>query len=276
MTWMPGGHNDWFSVSVDGPQFQVEFNRRASKLYKNFDDAADNAAQLLYKEWGHQPLYLALSGGVDSEFVARILLKNKIPFTPVILKIDSLNAIESQFALTWCNQNNITPVILNYTTQDLNNSFKLFFPKMLKIKHYHCTPMLTIYKYIETQGGHCIYCAGDINLDSDRKEFFHYHYDFIPNIVDVGKHPTSFFMYTPELALSYINQFNPAQPEQHNKLGFYQVEPRSKIDYIPLIPRDQNNKTKDKLFYIFKTGNQEFDACHWYGTKEQIIQNLQP
>jgi len=276
MTWMPGGHNDWFSVSVDGPQFQVEFNRRASKLYKNFDDAADNAAQLLYKEWGHQPLYLALSGGVDSEFVARILLKNKIPFTPVILKIDSLNAIESQFALTWCDQNNITPVILNYTTQDLNNSFKLFFPKMLKIKHYHCTPMLTIYKYIETQGGHCIYCAGDINLDSDRKEFFHYHYDFIPNIVDVGKHPTSFFMYTPELALSYINQFNPAQPEQHNKLGFYQVEPRSKIDYIPLIPRDQNNKTKDKLFYIFKTGNQEFDACHWYGTKEQIIQNLQP
>jgi len=276
MTWMPGGHNDWFSVSVDGPQFQVGFNRRASKLYKNFDDAADNAAQLLYKEWGHQPLYLALSGGVDSEFVARILLKNKIPFTPVILKIDSLNAIESQFALTWCNQNNITPVILNYTTQDLNNSFKLFFPKMLKIKHYHCTPMLTIYKYIETQGGHCIYCAGDINLDSDRKEFFHYHYDFIPNIVDVGKHPTSFFMYTPELALSYINQFNPAQPEQHNKLGFYQVEPRSKIDYIPLIPRDQNNKTKDKLFYIFKTGNQEFDACHWYGTKEQIIQNLQP
>jgi hypothetical protein len=210
--------------------------------------------------------------------VARILLKNKIPFTPVILKIDSLNAVESQFALNWCEKNNITPVILNYTTQDLNDNFKLFFPKMLKIRHYSSsTPMMTIYKYVETQDGHCIYCAGDINLDSVRKEFFHYNYDFISTIVDAGKHPTSFFMYTPELALSYINQFDPAQPEQHNKLGFYQVEPRSKIDYIPLIPQDQKQqKTKDKLFYIFKTKKQKFDACYWYGTKEQIIQDLQP
>jgi len=276
MTWIPGGHNDWFSVSVDGPQFQVRFNCRSSKIYKNFDDAADHAAQLLHKEWGHKPLYLALSGGVDSEFVARILLKNKIPFTPVILKIDSVNAVESQFALNWCEKNNITPVILNYTTQDLNSNFKLFFPKMQKIKHYHCTPMMTIYKYVETQGGHCIYCAGDINLDSVRKEFFHYNYDFIPNIIAADEHPTSFFMYTPELVLSYINQFDPAQPEQHNKLGFYQVEPRSKIDYIPLIPQDQNNKTKDKLFYIFKIKKQDFDSCYWYGTKEQIVQNLQP
>lgn len=276
MTWMPGGHNNWFSVSVDGPQFQVQFNRRASKLYKNFDDAADNAAQLLYKEWGHRPLYLALSGGVDSEFVARILLKNKIPFTPVILKIDSLNAVESQFALTWCEKNNITPVILNYTTQDLNDSFKLFFPKMHKIKHYHSTAMMIIYNYIEMQDGHCIYCAGDINLDSARKEFFHYHYDFIPNMVDAGKHPTSFFMYTPELALSYINQFDSDRPEQHNKLRFYQVEPRSKIDYVSLIPPEQNKKTMDSLFYILKIEKQEFDACFWYGAKEQIIQNLQP
>ena len=147
---------------------------------------------------------------------------------------------------------------------------------MHKIKHYYSIPMMIIYNYIETQGGHCIYCAGDINLDSDRKEFFHYHYDFISTIVDAGKHPASFFMYTPELALSYINQFDPAQHEQHNKLGFYQVEPRSKIDYVSLIPQEQNKKIMDNLFYIFKIQKQEFDACFWYGTKEQIIQNLQP
>lgn len=276
MTWMPGGHNDWFSVNNSGSQFQVKINRRASKLYENFDDAADHAAQLLYKEWGHRPLYLALSGGIDSEFVARILLKNKIPFTPVILKIDSLNAIESQFAISWCEKNNITPVILTYTVEDLNNSFKLFFPKLHKIKHYYSVPMMSIYKYVETHSGHCIYCAGDINLDSVCKEFFHYNYDFISNIVDTDKHPTSFFMYTPELALSYINQFDPTQTEQYNKLKFYQVAPRSKIDYVSLIPQDQIKKTMDNLFYIFKIDNQKFDACHWYGTKEQILQNLQP
>jgi asparagine synthetase B (glutamine-hydrolysing) len=92
---MPGGYNNWFSVDASGSKFQLKFNKKASTLYENFDQAADNAAQLLYQEWGHKPLYLALSGGLDSELTARILVKNNIPFTPVILKIKDYNEVET-------------------------------------------------------------------------------------------------------------------------------------------------------------------------------------
>lgn len=275
MTWIPGGYNDWFSVNNSGSQFQVKFNRRASKLYENFDDAADHAAQLLYKEWGHRPLYLALSGGIDSEFTARILLRNKIPFTPVILKIETINNIETIFADQWCEKNNIAADIIKITLDELSNSTKKFFPYINQLKNYYPTPMFDIYDYVETKNGHCICSMGDINLDNSRKEFFHCNYDFTSNIVNNGRHPTSFFMYTPELALSYINKFNMSKDEQCNKLEFYQVSPRSKYNYnLILPPIDQD--TLNKLWYIFKIKIEKFDRYHWYGTKEQIIQNLQP
>ena len=276
MTWLQGGYNDWFSISVSESKFQLRFNRRASLLYQNFDDAATDAAQLLYKEWGDRPLYLALSGGIDSEFVARILVENNIPFTPIILKIESINDQESWYAEYWCHCNSIKPIILNYTIDDYANQTVVLFRKLQQIKNFNMTSTLLIYEHAHQLGGHAIFCGGDINLDPDTKKFYCRSLDFPSNLVDVGRHPTSFFMYTPELALSYINQFDITQSEQYNKLSFYRVAPRPKIDYIPLIPQGQIQKNKSKLFYIFKIKKQDFDACYWYGTKEQIVQNLQP
>ena len=277
MTWMHGGHNNWFSINLESSPFRLKFNTRASKLYTDFDKAADNTAQLLQQSWGEKNLYLALSGGIDSELVANTLLRNKIKFTPIILKIDEINALETWYAEYWCKQNNIQPVILQYTIDDLIQSIKKFFPKLHTIKNYNQTPILIMYEYAEKHNGYCLYCGGDINLDSEKKQFYCKSLDFVSNIVDIGHHPTSFFMYTPELALSYVNQFDLALDEQYNKLSFYKVGPRPKIDYVLKIS-DQPKfiQLREKLFHIFKVRENNFDSCHWYGTKEQIIQELSP
>ena len=82
-------------------------------------------------------------------------------------------------------------------------------------------------------------------------------------------------MYTPELALSYINQFDISQDEQYNKLNFYQVAPRPKINYIQEIAHtDRFQQIVDQFFYVFKL--EHFNHQYWYGTKEQIIQALSP
>lgn len=275
MTWMPGGHNDWFSVMVGETDFHLKINHRASTLYQNFDDAAGKAASLLYKQWGHRPLYLALSGGLDSELTARILLNNQIPFTPVILKITDLNALETWYAEYWCSKNNIVPVILKYSLDELAQEMVRLAPKLVQIKNYYQTPVLLIYEYAQKNNGSCIYSGGDINLDLDRKEFYCCSLDFISNLVDPGQHPTSFFMYTPEIALSYINQFDIAHDEQYNKLTFYQLLPRPKIDYIQgMINTKTLQDVVDRIFYVFKLT--KFNEKHWYGTKEQLVQNLQP
>ena len=93
------------------------------------------AAQLLYQEWGDRPLYIALSGGVDSELTARIFVKNNIPFTPVIVKIDGLNNIETWYAEYWCHINNITPIILNYSIKEIIDHTARLSAKLTQIKN---------------------------------------------------------------------------------------------------------------------------------------------
>jgi len=278
MTWMPGGHNDWFSVSVAEKHFQLKINRQATKLYQDFDVAANIAAQLLYKEWGDRPLYLALSGGIDSELVARILLTNKIPFIPVIVKIGTLNQLETWYAEYWCHSNNIVPVVLDYTLDEFAKQIARLSPKLRQIKNYNLTPTLLVYEYASKQGGHGIYCAGDVNLDSDRSEFYCASLDFVSNLVDVGKHPTSFFMYTPELALSYVNQFDVRKSEQYNKIAFYKVMPRPKIEYVQALRNtEQYQNIMNRIIALFKIDPFEMEyQKHWYGTKEQLMQDLQP
>ena len=278
MTWMPGGHNDWFSVNVAQPNFQLKINRPAANLYQDFDDAADDAAQLLFREWGNRPLYLALSGGIDSELTARILLKNKIPFTPVIVKIGTLNYLEVWYAEYWCHANNIEPVILSYTLDEFVKEIARLSPKLRQIKNYNQTPILLIYEYARKHGGCGIYCGGDINLDSDCNEFYCASLDFVSNLIDVGDHPTSFFMYTPELALSYVNQFDTKKTEQYNKISFYKVTPRPKIEYVQALRNtEQYQNIMNRIIALFKIDPFEMEyQKHWYGTKEQLMQDLQP
>jgi hypothetical protein len=275
MTWIPGGYNDWFSISLDNSNFELRFNNRANKLYTDFNEAADVAANLLYQQWNDRPLYLALSGGIDSEFVANTFHRNNIPFTPVILKIKGHNDIESWYAEYWCQQHNIPPVILEYSMSMLLDAMAKFFPNLVKIKQHAQTPVLIIYDWVMQQKGYCIYSAGDINLENGK--FYCNILDFISTIIYRDRHPTSFFMYTADLALCYVSKFDINLSEQYNKLSFYNVHPRPKIDYVDSIRMvPEYHEHLKKLWYIFKLNEKNFDPYHWYGTKEQIIQNLQP
>jgi hypothetical protein len=280
MTWLPGGHKDWFSVNVSQTNFQFRINRSASVLYQNFDDAADQAAQLLYQEWGDRPLYIALSGGVDSELTARIFVKNNIPFTPVIVKIDGLNNIETWYAEYWCHINNITPIILNYSIKEIIDHTARLSAKLTQIKNYLMTTVLLFFEHVQRLGGYGIFSAGDINLNTDRKQFYCASLDFLTNVVNAGSHPTAFFMYTPEIALSYVYQFDVDQTEQYNKLKFYQVSPRPKIAYLDWLGQiEEYKKIISQLHYIFKLDNDAINYqkhWYWYGTKEELMQKLQP
>ena len=274
--WLSGGHNNWFDISLDGPQFQLKINWPAEHLYTDFAQAANEAAQLLNQKWGDRPIYVALSGGLDSEYAAETLRRNNIPFTPIIVKIDNLNAIESWYAEYWCHRNGITPTVLTYSIDSYVEQVKLKWPQLTAVKNRYVTTVLICYEHAAANGGCCIYAAGDINLDSDRKEFFCKSLDFVSNIVNPGQHPTSFFMYTPELALSYVNQFDMNLSEQYNKLNFYGLAARPKIDYLPRIAQTQAYiNLISNLNYLYRFEDQPWDATHWYGTKEQLMQDLQ-
>jgi hypothetical protein len=112
--------DNWIDISWDGLQrrkqkenLRVIFNQKADKIAP-FDQVCDQTAQEIYNQ--HKNLYVALSGGCDSENVANTFYRNKIPFTPIILIYDNVNhqdqMLESWYAIQWCKKHNIEPWII--------------------------------------------------------------------------------------------------------------------------------------------------------------------
>lgn len=63
-------------------------------------------------------LYVAMSGGIDSEFVAQTFLDLGIPFKPIIFRVSDLNELDIWWAFKWCRDNSIEPVVVDATIED--------------------------------------------------------------------------------------------------------------------------------------------------------------
>lgn len=231
--WYDAGHQNWCSVQLTPEQFNFRVNRKAEKIIP-FHRACDQAALLLRSDWPNKPLYLCFSGGVDSEVVANALFRNRIEFVPFILEVENTNQAEVWFAHHWCKKHNVTPLVYQMSAQEFENKV-LPYLNMIKNTHQNGTAInLWMADYIANLGGYCVTAVGDINFDSDKKVFFNNVVDWIGDVFDAGKHPSGFLSYTPELAASYVREFDTALDEQYNKLNFYNVSARPKMQYLPL------------------------------------------
>jgi len=204
------------------------------------------------------------------------LIKNKIEFVPVIVKFAQLNALETWYAEYWCYKNNQTPVILEYTLDQYREALKKFATQGAELKNFNLVPQLIVYDYVTQQQGHLIYCAGDMQFDINSKDQFYLHtFDLISDIANVGKHPTSFYMYTPELLLSYMMGYDLELPENYNKINAYGVSPRPKISYQVDLSTDPTYfELKHQLSMDFNVPVDVQNKPCYFGTREQIIQKL--
>ena len=78
--------------------FNATFNIQSPVSTMSFNDAADYTANLIAHKYDN--LHLCFSGGLDSEYVATVLCRNEIPFTPVILLTP--NNAEIWYAFKFC------------------------------------------------------------------------------------------------------------------------------------------------------------------------------
>jgi hypothetical protein len=275
LTWHDAGHDNWCSVAKTQDQFYLRVNHPAFIFFDDFEEAAEYNAKLLYSTFNDRPLYLSLSGGLDSELVARTFVRCRIPFTPIILKIDDINYAESWYAEYWCRQNNITPIRLNLTVDEYYTNILRKYTKELHNTHILGIAIsLYIADYVSALGGYFVNGTGDINYNFEEKKFYCEMVDFPTDVYRPGQHPSSFFMYTPEVALSYIYQFDPSVEEQENKLSFYKpILIRPKLDYLQSL-----YTCSQKIIDVVKARNQAIPVSnpHWYGTKENVINALRP
>jgi hypothetical protein len=232
------GLNNWYSTTYKPGQknsdidFDVAFLLTEPTPSLSFKEAADYTARKLKENYSN--LYLALSGGMDSEVIANALHRNRVPFTPIIYKEETR---EHWYALRWCKERDITPIILdvNLVKEDIVK----FVIKKSKELDLSSTPwpfILYIKDYVEQRNGHLI--TGEADLHYDTQEYVDAHGEpgifEVPNwacfteIENPGRHPGSFFLYTPEMALSIAENTDCKLNTEEAKEKLYNVPFRIK------------------------------------------------
>ena len=146
--------NNWISSNLEdrytNPEtdFLLTFKPYPFKKMK-FEDAVEMSVKEISGTYSN--LYLALSGGYDSEFILRAFHRSNVPITPVIVRYG--NEVESAWAYKACRELGITPVEITITD---NQFVEYFYEKIFKKFNgigFHATHVLFAAEYVEKQGG---------------------------------------------------------------------------------------------------------------------------
>lgn len=92
-----------------------------------FKESCDATIREIGEEYKN--IYLAYSGGIDSEFIFHLLLQNGIPFTPISV-VSTGNEFEHKFVTHNCKKYNIEPIVISLTEHELfDHNREIFFSK---------------------------------------------------------------------------------------------------------------------------------------------------
>jgi hypothetical protein len=215
-----------------------------------------------------------LSGGLDSECVASTFHRLNIPFTPLIVDLGEINHYERWYAEYWCYKNKVTPHILKLEPEDIKKRIFSRYLKEIPLHTHQYNPLICLFiaDYVTELGGCVVTGLADANWDLERQEFFCDYVDFPLDIHRNQQHPTGFFAYTPEIILSYVYQFDITLDEQYNKIDIYGAIPRVKYNYLPDVINHESIATAMNA----RMKKIKDPMCHWYGSKDDIINMLSP
>lgn len=231
MVTVPCGHNNWYTIeSHTDKDFKITFNPYEFKKMSVWD-AASYTANLISNK--HDNIWLAFSGGYDSEFLANVLYENKITFTPIIWR--DPHCKESDYALYWCRKRNIIPYIIekDFMQLDVYNVLANIIKKF-NVKGFFGSFSVALASIADKNGGSLITAGGGCfdNPDypmafSNKAEFVES--DWLVKLAFPNKHISPFLIYTPELVYALIDNLDKTIPVQEGKAKLYDLAFRPKL-----------------------------------------------
>jgi len=198
-----------------------------------FYDSSKNVAVELANKYDN--IYLALSGGLDSEFVLVLFKENKIPIKPIIVEYND-NSLESSYAIHMCKKLNISPIIINCPDDLYINIFKKELCDKFNIYGFRNIPILLCLKFIEKNNyNNSVLLTGhdviDDNFTTVASKASFVDWDFCYYYLS-KIHCINFFHYTPEIVYSVIKSFDNITDTQEFKANLYNLDYRPKIKPI--------------------------------------------
>lgn len=281
--------DNWIDISWDGlpkrkqkENLRVIFNQKADKIIP-FDQACDQTAQEIYSE--HKNLYVALSGGCDSENVANAFYRNKIPFTPLIILYDHVNQqdqmLESWYAIQWCKKNNIEPLIIYSGNFIGSMEEKLSFLDIRPRLFFGNATSLMLSTYMKDQGGSLV-TGYQLEYYPDHEQMTYLepqlgnYVGFVLEETDQyletmcpNQHPWGFYYWSPDILLAFVNEWDPNMTMQENKANIYKVSYRPKLPYPKDFAPSETCHTRKILAAQFGTLD-----CALLGTKQSLLEKL--
>jgi hypothetical protein len=222
--------NNWFDTTL----------KNRSKDYCDFDftikpytftpkpflESCREQALTLSKTY--DKLYVAYSGGLDSELVLKCFIEQDLPITPILLETP-YNKIESEWAKEYCHNNSIQLKILNLSEEQ-------FITELKSRTIDKCLPILLgglpliIGDYIKEDGGRLLTGYGEcLWPDLGKTNLLEFcEYDYYLDVHD-DCHPSGFLTYSLEVLHSLVNDIDMNIDIQEAKSKLYGLNPRDKM-----------------------------------------------
>jgi len=225
--------NDWFTSNIaerftdPGSPFDVNIN-----LYPFKKIDFKSAVKLTIKEIAnsYSNLYVALSGGLDSEFVLRAFNQLDISIIPIIVCYG--NELENKYAYKVCKELSINPITISVSDNEYLECFTERIYKKFNGVGIHTTQVLFAADYVEKNNGvlitgnHLIGDGNEIiseeNYASSNEWDFYVEYTH-PSIVHID-----LLLYTLEIAHASLPTSN-GNTWKNYKSELYNIKHREKI-----------------------------------------------
>lgn len=206
-----------FKMQLTSPKFVPD----------SFANCSVNACGMIAA--AYKNIHIALSGGMDSEYVVRAFHKCGVPFTAIIVVCGE--QVENLYAYRLCSELSLAPKIINVAEAELVRHFNEHISGKLNGVGYSATQVAIAAEYVQKVGGSLItgdHFLGDgDDVISDEVFALSNEWDFYANHLFPGSNNISFFLHTPELMYSMV----PTECTKWNvfKSNLYGVEYRPKM-----------------------------------------------
>jgi len=166
-----------------------------------------------------KPLWLCLSGGIDSEIMCQAFFDQGINFSVLTLAhTNGTNEHDISYARTWCRQHDVTQKIVPIDFQSfLKNDIERFIEQGYLAKHPFRYMQLKLFQIIEELGGRAVLGGGELYYELDSSTpllapeniYCEYNSEYVAalewNKNNGTDHVPYFYITSPEMILAYLD-----------------------------------------------------------------------
>ncbi len=196
---------------TDDGSFDIKFKPVTRELLDWKQEVYETAKRI--RSLTDKPLLLCMSGGVDSEIVARAFLENNIEFTALSLRhTKGTNAHDVNWAIKFCNERNVNHISFDFDFEDfVINKIPKYIEQGYRTWRTFRFQQLFLFELAESMGYTAVLGGGpspfftkngDICLNFKIDEFMCL--DWLKN--NNQKHFPYFFWQNSEIMAAYFNQ----------------------------------------------------------------------